>query len=385
MVAIFCGKLLDGERPVVFGDGLQTRDYVHVDDVVEREPRRPRSPDAGGPFNIGTGVETTVLDLVEALAPHAPTGVHAETTSPSARARCATSRSTPRARVRRSAGSRRCARRGLEQTLATSLTASAAQCSPLRIAIATACAHVSLRACRSGCARGRRPQSTSRWRSRGRSPSAIAKDSRCADVAVRRRERRSVASSAGAIAMCSPAHVASRDDGRGRRRGARRVGAVEPALLRNGTRSARRRISRGEVVDRRTGPPRASADDSPASLRRRSGAGGRHQHRASREARGASPRARAASTLAAEVRSADQHRRRCCRSRGATLRMDAALRRRRRRLLVVASRDRDEGRSDGASAPWTPRGLPRLAAARSLSGRGSSRSCDFAGESAANL
>ena len=34
VVAIFCGRLLDGERPTVFGDGLQTRDYVYVGDVV---------------------------------------------------------------------------------------------------------------------------------------------------------------------------------------------------------------------------------------------------------------------------------------------------------------------------------------------------------------
>src|SRR5919201_5883192 len=34
VVAIFCGRLLDGRRPTVFGDGLQTRDYIYVGDVV---------------------------------------------------------------------------------------------------------------------------------------------------------------------------------------------------------------------------------------------------------------------------------------------------------------------------------------------------------------
>jgi UDP-glucose 4-epimerase len=70
VVAIFCGKLRAGERPVVFGDGLQTRDYVHVSDVVAANLAAAGS-DATGPINIGTGVEASVLDLVEALAPHA--------------------------------------------------------------------------------------------------------------------------------------------------------------------------------------------------------------------------------------------------------------------------------------------------------------------------
>jgi UDP-glucose 4-epimerase len=68
VIAIFCGRLLARERPVVFGDGLQTRDYVHVDDVVTANLAAVES-DAVGAFNIGTGVETNVLQLVEALAP----------------------------------------------------------------------------------------------------------------------------------------------------------------------------------------------------------------------------------------------------------------------------------------------------------------------------
>lgn len=70
VIAIFCGKLLAGERPTVFGDGTQTRDYLHVDDVVAANLA---AGDASltGSFNIGTGRETSVLDLVAALAPHA--------------------------------------------------------------------------------------------------------------------------------------------------------------------------------------------------------------------------------------------------------------------------------------------------------------------------
>jgi UDP-glucose 4-epimerase len=68
VIAIFCGKAVDGGRPTVFGDGLQTRDYVYVGDVVAAN-LAAADADARGPFNIGTGVESTVLDIVEALAP----------------------------------------------------------------------------------------------------------------------------------------------------------------------------------------------------------------------------------------------------------------------------------------------------------------------------
>jgi UDP-glucose 4-epimerase len=67
VIAIFCGKLLDGQKPTVFGDGLQTRDYVYVGDVVAANLAAAGKPDATGAFNIGTGRQATVLDLVEAL------------------------------------------------------------------------------------------------------------------------------------------------------------------------------------------------------------------------------------------------------------------------------------------------------------------------------
>jgi UDP-glucose 4-epimerase len=67
VIAIFCGKLIAGEKPTVFGDGLQTRDYVYVGDVVAANLVAAES-DASGAFNIGTGRESSVLDLVEALA-----------------------------------------------------------------------------------------------------------------------------------------------------------------------------------------------------------------------------------------------------------------------------------------------------------------------------
>jgi UDP-glucose 4-epimerase len=62
VVAIFCGALLDGRTPRVFGDGEQTRDYVYVADVVEAMLAAGDSRTVGT-FNIGTGVETSVLEL----------------------------------------------------------------------------------------------------------------------------------------------------------------------------------------------------------------------------------------------------------------------------------------------------------------------------------
>lgn len=66
VIAIFCGRLIDGTKPTVFGDGVQTRDYVYVGDVVAANLAAAAS-EATGAFNIGTGRQTSVLDLVEAL------------------------------------------------------------------------------------------------------------------------------------------------------------------------------------------------------------------------------------------------------------------------------------------------------------------------------
>lgn len=66
VIAIFCGHLRDGATATVYGDGRQTRDYVYVGDVVAANLAAAGS-DVTGPFNVGTGEETTVLQLVAAL------------------------------------------------------------------------------------------------------------------------------------------------------------------------------------------------------------------------------------------------------------------------------------------------------------------------------
>ncbi len=63
VVAIFLGALAAGEQPRIFGDGHQTRDYVYVGDVARATVAAVGQE--GGVFNIGTGRETSVLELYE--------------------------------------------------------------------------------------------------------------------------------------------------------------------------------------------------------------------------------------------------------------------------------------------------------------------------------
>ena len=67
IVAILAELLLAGERPRIFGDGEQTRDYVHVDDVVAAN-RAAYATDRLGAYNVGTGVETSVNALYRMVA-----------------------------------------------------------------------------------------------------------------------------------------------------------------------------------------------------------------------------------------------------------------------------------------------------------------------------
>jgi UDP-glucose 4-epimerase len=68
VVAIYSLAMQTGGTPIVYGDGNQTRDLIYVDDVVEAFLAASES-DAEGPLNVGTGAETTVLELGERLAP----------------------------------------------------------------------------------------------------------------------------------------------------------------------------------------------------------------------------------------------------------------------------------------------------------------------------
>jgi UDP-glucose 4-epimerase len=73
VVAIFCERVLAGRQLTVFGDGKQTRDYVYVADVANAnvlaatKPLPPAGPLDSRSFNIGTGVETSVVQLAELI------------------------------------------------------------------------------------------------------------------------------------------------------------------------------------------------------------------------------------------------------------------------------------------------------------------------------
>ena len=84
VVAIFCNRLLDGTPLTIFGDGKQTRDYVYVGDVARANLLAATRPlpaigalDARA-FNVGTSVETDVVELARLLREIAGTSVDAK-------------------------------------------------------------------------------------------------------------------------------------------------------------------------------------------------------------------------------------------------------------------------------------------------------------------
>jgi dTDP-L-rhamnose 4-epimerase len=69
VLAIFASRLLHRERPLVFEDGQQRRDFVHVDDVVQAFLLALDTPQAaGGVFNIGSGIDVSIAEVAHAAA-----------------------------------------------------------------------------------------------------------------------------------------------------------------------------------------------------------------------------------------------------------------------------------------------------------------------------
>ena len=68
VITIFIHRLLEREHPVIFGDGLQVRDFVHVDDVVQANVLAMESANADGEmFNVASGRATSILQISEIL------------------------------------------------------------------------------------------------------------------------------------------------------------------------------------------------------------------------------------------------------------------------------------------------------------------------------
>jgi dTDP-L-rhamnose 4-epimerase len=71
VAAIFSSRLLNGQPPVIFEDGQQSRDFVHVSDIVRANLlAMGRQEMDYGVFNVGTGRSLTILDVAEALSQH---------------------------------------------------------------------------------------------------------------------------------------------------------------------------------------------------------------------------------------------------------------------------------------------------------------------------
>jgi dTDP-L-rhamnose 4-epimerase len=71
VAAIFSGRLLNRKPPVIFEDGLQSRDFTHVSDIVQANLISMQNPAADfGVFNVGTGRSLSILDMAQALTQH---------------------------------------------------------------------------------------------------------------------------------------------------------------------------------------------------------------------------------------------------------------------------------------------------------------------------
>ncbi|SDM92678.1 UDP-glucose 4-epimerase [Halogranum gelatinilyticum] len=67
VISIFLKQALNDEPITVHGDGSQTRDFVHVDDVVQANLKAATTDHVGEPYNVGTGSETSIRELAETI------------------------------------------------------------------------------------------------------------------------------------------------------------------------------------------------------------------------------------------------------------------------------------------------------------------------------
>jgi len=67
VIAKFISRVKNKLSPVVYGDGKQTRDFVHVNDIIDFIDIALKKGENGEAYNVGTGKETSVLELAETV------------------------------------------------------------------------------------------------------------------------------------------------------------------------------------------------------------------------------------------------------------------------------------------------------------------------------
>jgi UDP-glucose 4-epimerase len=68
VITVFANKILSGERPTIYGDGTQVRDFVHVEDIVQANMLAMESQVAvGESFNVASGRATSILELFKII------------------------------------------------------------------------------------------------------------------------------------------------------------------------------------------------------------------------------------------------------------------------------------------------------------------------------
>lgn len=84
VITIFIRRLLAGQAPMIYGDGEQRRDFVHVDDVVAANLLAMDGPSGSAVYNVGTGRATSVNDIAALLCARLAPGLVPEHVAPHA-------------------------------------------------------------------------------------------------------------------------------------------------------------------------------------------------------------------------------------------------------------------------------------------------------------